>query len=86
MWSDQVVLTPSGERKTAREWAKDLDIFYSPTIVFFDEQGKEVFRIDSVVRLYRLQGSLEYVLAKGYETAPTYQRWRENQQNAELSE
>ena len=80
MWSDQPVLTPAGERLTASEWAHKLGIFSTPTLIFFDEHGKEVFRIDSVVRLYRLQGVLEYVLEKGYETAPTFQRWRENQQ------
>ncbi len=80
MWSDQPVLTPDGRRMSAEDWAWQLGIFYSPTLVFFDEAGKEVFRIDSVVRLYRLQGVLDYVLAKGYETAPTYQRWQENQQ------
>ncbi|MEE9446808.1 MAG: thioredoxin fold domain-containing protein [Arenicellales bacterium] len=83
MWSDETVLTPAGNRTTAEEWARELDVFYSPTIVFFDEKGREVFRIDSVVRLYRLQGVLEYVLAKGYDTTPTYQRWRENQQNSQ---
>ncbi len=83
-WSDEIVITPAGKKTNAKEWAKDLEIFYSPTIVFFDERGKEVFRIDSVVHLYRLQGVLEYVLTKGWETAPTYQRWRENQQQAGL--
>jgi thioredoxin-related protein len=78
MWSDQIVLTPEGKRSTASEWSQHLGIFNTPTLVFFDQHGKEVFRIDSVVRLYRLRGVLEYVLTKGYETAPTYQRWREN--------
>lgn len=82
MWSKKRVLTPTGQRTTAQQWAEELGIFNTPTLVFFDIRGKEVFRIDSVVRLYRLQGVLEYVLTKGYETAPTYQRWRENQQQA----
>ena len=83
-WSDQRVITPEGKHSTANEWARELGIFNSPTLVFFDEQGKEVFRIDSVVRLYRLRGVLEYVLDKGYEIAPTYQRWREMQQQGDI--
>lgn len=83
-WSDQRVVTPAGERSTALQWAGELGIFNSPTLVFFDEGGEEVFRIDSVVRLYRLQGILEYVLDKGYQSAPTYQRWREMQQQGEI--
>jgi len=84
MWSDQKVLTPAGKRSTARDWSRELGIFNTPTLVFFDRAGEEVFRIDSVVRLYRLRGVLEYVLAKGYETAPNYQRWRETMQQTEL--
>jgi len=77
MWSEHKVLTPDGKRSTAREWSRRLGIFDTPTLVFFDHRGKEVFRIDSVVKLYRLRGVLEYILAKGYESAPNYQRWRE---------
>ncbi len=79
MWSETPVLTPDGQRLTARQWAKQLGLIYAPALVFFDEGGKEVIRIESVVRLYRLQGVLEYVLKKGYREAPTFQRWREMQ-------
>ena len=85
MWSEQKVLTPAGKRSTAREWSRELGIFNTPTLVFFDRVGNEVFRIDSVVRLYRLRGVLEYVLAEGYETAPNYQRWRETMQQAGIN-
>lgn len=79
MWSDTPVLTPDGRRLTAREWARELGIYFAPTLVFFDEGGEEIIRIDAVVRLYRLQGVLEYVAEKGYLKAPTYQRWRQMQ-------
>ncbi len=81
MWSDQPVLTPDGQRLTASQWARQLGLFYAPTLVFFDERGKEIIKVDSVVRLYRLRGVLEYVLSKGYLNTPHYQRWREQQQN-----
>lgn len=86
MWADTPVILPDGSKLTARQWAKKLGIFYAPTLVFFDEQGKEVMRVASVVKLYRLRGILEYVLKKGYLTAPTYQRWREEQQNAQSTQ
>ena len=72
------VITPIGEKFTAKQWAEDLQIFYTPTLVFFDEEGKEVLRADSVVRLYRLRGILDFIHKKGYLDAPTFQRWREN--------
>lgn len=77
IWADAPVLTPDGRRLTATEWARSLGIFYTPALVFFDERGREIIRVDSVVRLYRLQGVLEYVSTKGYLEAPTYQRWRQ---------
>lgn len=77
MWSNTPVITPKGKKLTAREWADELGIFFAPSIVFFDETGDEVFRVDSVVRLYRLRSILEYVLYKGYFTTPSLQRWRE---------
>jgi thioredoxin-related protein len=85
MWSDQKVLTPRGKRSTARDWSRELGIFDTPTLVFFDRNGLEVFRIDSVVRLYRLRGVLEYVLTEAYKTSPTYQRWRETLQQAQIN-
>jgi len=71
---DEKVITPDGQRTTARDWARKLDIFYTPTLIFFDEHGKEVLRIESLVQLYRLRKILEYVLEKGYEIAPL-QEW-----------
>ncbi len=82
MWSDTPVLTPDGRRLTAKAWANELDIFYAPTLVFFDEKGKEIVRVAAVVRLYRLHGIVEYVHSKGYLEAPTYQRWKELRKSA----
>ena len=82
--ADTPTITPSGERLTAKKWAKQLNIFYSPTLVFFDERGKEILRVDSVVRLYRLRGILDFITSKDYLTTPTFQRWRENIQEKGL--
>jgi thioredoxin-related protein len=75
--SDAPVITPQGKRSTARQWARELELSFSPTLIFFDESGKEIIRIDSVVRLYRLNQILDYVLSKDYQRYPTLQRWRE---------
>jgi len=75
MWSDVPVITPGGERTTARDWANQLGLFFAPTLVFFDESGNEVFRVESVVQMYRLSRVLSYVQQKGYLTSPDYQRW-----------
>ncbi|MGB5733743.1 MAG: thioredoxin fold domain-containing protein [Thiohalocapsa sp.] len=76
MWSDTPVITPSGERTTAREWAAELGLFYAPSVLFFDEQGKELLRVDSVIGFYRLRNVLNYIASKAYLDEPDYQRWR----------
>jgi thioredoxin-related protein len=76
MWSDTPVITPDGQRTTARKWADQLGLFYSPTLLFFDEHGKEIVRVDSVVQFYRLRNVLDYVLSGGYREYPTFQQWR----------
>ena len=75
MWADTPVVKPSGERTTARRWAEELGIFYAPSIVFFDEYGEEIIRVDSVVHLFRLRNVLNYVISRGYLTEPNFLRW-----------
>jgi len=72
---DTPVVTPDGKKTTAKKWAAKLGVYYSPTIVFFDESGKEILRVDSVIRFYRLSGVLEYVLTKAYQRYETFQTW-----------
>ncbi len=78
--SETPVITPTGGRTSAADWAAELGLFYAPTLVFFDERGDEIMRIDSVVRLYRLRRVLRFVLEKGYLEDATYQLWRRRQQ------
>lgn len=74
--ADTPVITPQGERTTAKQWAKDLGLFYAPSLLFFDERGREIIRVDSVVRFYRLRNVINYITSRGYLTEPNYQRWR----------
>lgn len=75
MWSDTPLITPQGLKKTANKWADELGLFYTPTLLFFDEQGNEIIRIDSTVQLYRLYRVMMYVLDKVYLTYPLFLRW-----------
>ena len=72
------VLTPGGQKTTARAWAKELELDYAPTLIFYDERGREIIRIDSVVWFYRLRNVLNYVISKGYRQFPTFQAWRQH--------
>jgi len=74
--SDTPVVTPAGERTTAKAWARELGLFYTPSLLFFDERGREIIRVDSVVRFYRLRNVFDYITSRGYLSEPNYQRWR----------
>lgn len=76
MWSDTPVVTPDGRRTTAKQWAAELGLFHAPSLLFFDESGREILRIDSVVQIFRLSSVLEYVLSGDYKEQPSYQEWR----------
>jgi len=78
MWSDTKVVTPAGQRTTARRWADELGLFYAPTLIFFDQRGQEIIRVDSVVNFYRLRSVLDYVLSGAHQRGQSFQRWRQN--------
>jgi len=81
MHADDPVITPGGKRLSARQWANSLGIFYAPTLIFFDEKGQEIIRVDSVVHFFRLRNVLNYVLTKGYLSHPSFQLWRSAERN-----
>ena len=86
VWDDTTrVLTPDGRRMTSRQWARDLGLFYAPTLLLFDERGKEVFRVDSVVQFSRLANVLRYVADKAYLKYPLFQLWNRDHANEEVS-
>ncbi len=74
-WADTPVLTPSGERTTAREWADTLEVKYSPSLLFFDEAGREVFRTEAYLKSFHVQSALEYVASGAYRDEPEFQRF-----------
>jgi thioredoxin-related protein len=73
------VVTPAGKPMTARDWAAELGLFYAPSILFFDERGREVLRVDSVVGFYRLRHLMAYINSKAYRTV-SFQQWRQGRE------
>jgi len=70
------IITPAGVRTDTQQWSEKLELHYSPTIVFFDERGSEIIRIDSVVWLHRLDRVLEFITLQAYKKYPSFQAWR----------
>ena len=78
IWDDTPVITPDGKRLTAREWSEQLQLFYTPTLLFFGSNGEEILRLDSVAHFYRIKGILQYVLSGAHENGVTLQEWHRN--------
>jgi thioredoxin-related protein len=69
------VVTPSGQRRSASAWARELNVIYTPTWLFFDARSREVFRVEGHVRPFHLATSLEYVASGAYRSEPEFQRF-----------
>ncbi len=67
--------TPQGAKVKADAWARDLGVAYTPTVVFFDAGGREVFRIDAYLRPFHLASALDYVANGAYHAEPSFQRY-----------
>lgn len=75
MWSKTPLITPQGKRVTAREWARTLDVKYAPTMVLFDERGREIIRSEAFFKIFHTQGIFAYAAEGDYKTEPSFQRY-----------
>jgi thioredoxin-related protein len=75
IWSSEPLITPGGERLPATEWAAHLKVSYAPSMLFFDEQGREVFRTEAYLRGFHTHAAMDYVLSGRYREQPSFQRY-----------
>ena len=74
-FSNTKITTPTGQSTTAKEWANKLGISYLPAMVFFNQEGQEVMRIDAQMRTFHIQSVFDYVLTGAYKTEKNFQRY-----------
>ncbi|HEU5296567.1 MAG TPA: thioredoxin fold domain-containing protein [Burkholderiaceae bacterium] len=70
-----VLTTPAGRQLSAAAWARELSVNFTPTVVFFDDGNREVFRFEGYLRPFHLIGAFEYVAQRAYRTQPEFQRF-----------
>ncbi len=73
--SNAAVITPVGEKTTAAQWARTLNVQYTPSVLLFDGGGREIFRVETYVRRFHLQSALDYVAGGAYRQEPSFQRY-----------
>lgn len=75
--SREKLTTPTGEKLTMHDWARRLNIIYTPSLVFFDAAGREIFRVEGYLRPFHLASSLDYIVSGAYREQPEFQRFIE---------
>jgi thioredoxin-related protein len=66
---------PDGRSTTAEAWGRELKVSYTPSVLFFDDTGKEVFRLEAYLRPFHFASSFEYVGSGAYAREPEFQRF-----------
>ena len=74
-WSNQAIVTPTGENIKINAWVKKLDVKYAPSLVFFDDSGAEVFRTDAYLKAFHIQSVMDYVSSGAYKKQRNFQRY-----------
>jgi len=73
--SQQKITLPGGNQSTVKQWVAELDIAYTPSVVFFNTSGVEVMRIGAFMKTFHFQSVYDYVLQKAYLQEPSFQRY-----------
>jgi len=66
IFNDASLVTPQGQETTVKDFAKHEGVMFSPTVLFYDNQGNRVFRITGYQAKERFKTSLQYVIGKHY--------------------
>lgn len=69
------VTLPDGRAATAQDWARELGVAYTPTIVLFDRAGREALRLEALLRPFHVAGGLAYVADDAHRSEPSFQRY-----------
>jgi thioredoxin-related protein len=75
MWSNEKIIRPDGKKTKISDWAKQLDIKYAPSLVYFNDKGEEVFRSDAYLKAFHTLSVMDYVSSNAYKEQPNFQRY-----------
>lgn len=75
MHGNQELTLADGRVVTASRWARELDIRFAPSMVFFDADGREVFRTEAYLKAFHQQSAMAYVHSGAYRQQPNFQRF-----------
>jgi thioredoxin-related protein len=77
------VVTPQGEGLEERRYARAANVVYTPTLLFLDREGREVFRAEGYLKPFHLASTLDYVASGAYRSEPSFQRFIQKRADAQ---
>ena len=75
MWSEEKITRPDGKQVKVRDWAKQLNVQYAPSMIYLNKQGEEVFRSEGYLKAFHIQSVMDYVASGAYKEQPNFQRY-----------
>lgn len=84
IWGDRDTTWVDGSVMPEKELARKLGVQFTPTVLFFDEQGKVVARIDGYFPPQRFEAVLDYVAGR-HEHAQSLAAWLQTHVKEEAS-
>ncbi len=77
IWSDDNLVNFKGKTVKVRDFAKQQNIQYAPSLLFIDQTGKEIFRTEAYLKSFHIQSVMDYVASEAYHQQPNFQRYIE---------
>lgn len=74
-FSTDPIQTPDGRELPTRDWSTELGIIYTPSLLFFDADGNEVFRTEAYLKAFHIKGAIDYAASGAYREEPSFQRY-----------
>ncbi|MCP3852193.1 MAG: thioredoxin fold domain-containing protein [Gammaproteobacteria bacterium] len=78
--SEETLVAPGGQTLTQKGFAKQLNIQYTPSILFYASgepptDQSLIFRSEAYLKSFHVQAVFDYILSKAYLTEPEFQRF-----------
>lgn len=80
------LVTPDGRMKKIHDWANEIKVQFSPSLLFFDTSGQEVFRTEAYLRTFHIAGAMTYVSSGKYKTQKSFQRYLQDVNKAMIDQ
>jgi len=74
MWADTPLIDMQGNKTTAKDLARSLNIKYVPSMLFYDG-AEEVIRTEAWLKSFHIESVMDYVASGAYRTRPEFQRY-----------